>query len=215
MTAIETLEVKLVVGRTVVLDGNDIDTDRIIPARFLKHLTFKDLGNHVFEDDRKQLHSLGEVHPLDDERHIGASILLTAKNFGCGSSREHAPQALHRWGIRAIVGESFGEIFRGNCGTIGLPCVVLRPEDATAARAFGTIHPEAAAQVDLEQSVFRLGAAEWPIEMSESLREAFIAGRWDTLSELLSAAEQTRAYAETLPYLSRFPVLTAGGTELD
>ncbi|UYM22848.1 3-isopropylmalate dehydratase small subunit [Streptomyces sp. AD16] len=138
-------------GTTVVISGNDIDTDRIIPARFLKHLTFDALGDHVFEDDRKQQHARGGTHPFDLPERSGAGVLLAAKNFGCGSSREHAAQALYRWGVRAVVGESFGEIFRGNCGTIGLPCVTLSAEDAEEARTIALADAEAITEVDLEK----------------------------------------------------------------
>ncbi|MFF8842755.1 3-isopropylmalate dehydratase small subunit 2 [Streptomyces sp. NPDC015127] len=204
MTSTVDPRVRSVSGTTVVLDGNDIDTDRIIPARFLKHLTFDALGNHVFEDDRKQDHARGVTHPFDDEARAGASILLAAKNFGCGSSREHAAQALYRWGVRAVIGESFGEIFRGNCGTIGLPCLTLSPEDAEAARAIGAADPDAVGEVDLEKGVFRLAGREFEVEIAQSLREAFVNGTWDTLTELLKTSEKVSEAAARLPYLNGF-----------
>lgn len=191
-------------GTTVVINGNDIDTDRIIPARFLKHLTFHTLGEHVFEDDRKQDHARGVTHPFDDPKRQAATILLTARNFGCGSSREHAAQALYRWGVRAVVGDSFGEIFRGNCGTIGLPCLTLSAEDSEAARALAADDPGLAGEVDLERSVFRLGDREFAVDIQASLREAFVRGTWDTLTELLGNSGRVAATSARLPYLNGF-----------
>jgi 3-isopropylmalate/(R)-2-methylmalate dehydratase small subunit len=196
--------IRSVSGTTVVLDGNDIDTDRIIPARFLKHLTFDALGQHVFEDDRRQDLARGVTHPFDDPARSTASILLTARNFGCGSSREHAAQALYRWGVRAVVGESFGEIFRGNCGTIGLPCLTLSPADAAAARSLGAADAAANAEVDLEGGVFRIAGREFAAEISPSLRDAFVNGTWDTLTELLRTAGEVGDVATRLPYLTGF-----------
>ncbi|MEV5601810.1 3-isopropylmalate dehydratase small subunit [Streptomyces sp. NPDC052299] len=204
MTTSTAPRIAQVTGTTVVLGGNDIDTDRIIPARFLKHLTFDALGNHVFEDDRKQDHARGVTHPFDAPERSGAGILLVAKNFGCGSSREHAAQALHRWGVRAVVGESFGEIFRGNCGTIGLPCVSISAEDGEAARAIAAADPTAEAEVDLDRGVLRIGGREFAVEMQASLREAFLEGTWDTLTELLKSSDKVRETAAGLPYLNGF-----------
>lgn len=196
--------IRSVSGTTVVLEGHDIDTDRIIPARFLKHLTFDALGKHVFEDDRKQEHAQGNVHPFDAPDRAGAAILLTSKNFGCGSSREHAAQALYRWGVRAVVGETFGEIFRGNCGTIGLPCLSLSSEDAQEARKIAAADASATAEVDLVRGVFRIGDREFPAEISPSLRDAFVSGTWDTLTELLKTSDEVAATAARLPYLNGF-----------
>ncbi|OLF18510.1 hypothetical protein BU204_06030 [Actinophytocola xanthii] len=204
MTSTLDQRIRSVSGTTVVLEGNDIDTDRIIPARFLKHLTFDALGQHVFEDDRKQDLARGVTHPFDDPARSAATVLLTARNFGCGSSREHAAQALYRWGVRAVVGESFGEIFRGNCGTIGLPCLTLSGADAEAARAIGAADPTAPAEVDLERGVFRIGERELPAEISPSLRDAFVNGTWDTLTELRRTAGDVAGVAARLPYLSGF-----------
>ena len=191
-------------GSTVVLDGHDIDTDRIIPARFLKYLTFDDLGNHVFEDDRQQDRARGVTHPFDDQARSEAAILLSAKNFGCGSSREHAAQALYRWGVRAVIGESFGEIFRGNCGTIGLPCLTMSSGDAEAARAIGAADSAAIGEVDLMKGVFRISGREFNVDISHSLRDAFVNGTWDTLTELVSTSDGVAAVAARLPYLNGF-----------
>ncbi|MFD5464488.1 3-isopropylmalate dehydratase small subunit 2 [Kitasatospora sp. NPDC127059] len=204
MTSATDPRISTVTGTTVVLSGNDIDTDRIIPARFLKHLTFDALGEHVFEDDRKQEHARGVTHPFDQQERSAGSVLLVAKNFGCGSSREHAAQALHRWGIRAVVGESFGEIFRGNCGTIGLPCVTLAPEHAEEARAIGLADADAVADVDLGKGVLRIAGREFPVQIQASLRDSFLEGTWDTLAELLKNADQVSGTAARLPYLTGF-----------
>jgi 3-isopropylmalate/(R)-2-methylmalate dehydratase small subunit len=194
--------IREITGTTVVLAGQDIDTDRIIPARFLKQLTFSDLGRHVFEDDRKQLTAAGRTHPFDDPARQGASILLTAANFGCGSSREHAAQALKRWGISAVVGESFGEIFHGNCASIGLPCVTLRPADAAETRAAAEADPHVRARVDLVERLFVIGERHYPIRLNESLRDRFVSGGWDTLTELAADLDAVRAVAVRLPYLN-------------
>jgi 3-isopropylmalate/(R)-2-methylmalate dehydratase small subunit len=194
--------IREITGTVLVLTGQDIDTDRIIPARFLKQLTFDDLGRHVFEDDRKQLTAAGRTHPFDDPARQGASILLTAANFGCGSSREHAAQALQRWGIRAVAGESFGEIFHGNCASIGLPCVTLAPADAAEARAAAEADPHAPARVDLVERRFVIGDRHYPIGLNASLRDRFVSGAWDTLTELAADLDAVRAVAARVPYLN-------------
>lgn len=194
--------VREVTGTALVLAAPDVDTDRIIPARFLKQLTFGELGPHVFEDDRRQMAAVGQLHPFDDPDRQGASILLTAANFGCGSSREHAPQALHRWGVSAVVGESFGEIFHGNCASIGLPCVTLGAADAAAARAIATGDPRCPARVDLVGLVLSLGEHRFPIRINESLRIGFIEGTWDTLTELAADTEAVRDTPGRIPYLN-------------
>lgn len=192
----------VVAGPPIVLDGDDIDTDRIIPARFLKSLTFDALGQHVFEGERANARAAGRVHPFDAPEHQGAKVLLVAENFGCGSSREHAAQAINRWGIDVVVGISFGEIFRGNCATIGLPCVTTSREDSTAARAVAAADPSATAVVDLTTKQLRIGDRQWPIEINESLRQRFLAGTWDTLTTLLAGADDVRRTMERLPYLN-------------
>jgi 3-isopropylmalate/(R)-2-methylmalate dehydratase small subunit len=191
-----------VTGTAIALDDNDIDTDRVIPARFVKSLTFDTLGAHAFADDRAMSE---HQHPFDDPRRTHASILVVAKNFGCGSSREHAPQALIRRGVRAIVGESFGEIFRGNSGAIGLPCVTLDGPAARELRALVTGDPALAVTVDLTRREVRAEPRTWPLDIPESTRERFVDGRWDTLAELLSSAPETRKVMAGLPYLTGFP----------
>jgi 3-isopropylmalate/(R)-2-methylmalate dehydratase small subunit len=193
-------------GQGIVLHGNDIDTDRIIPARYLRTVTFEGLGDHVFEDDRAQLKQQGRVHPFDDAKFRDASVLLVNKNFGCGSSREHAPQAISRWhkGIRAIVGESFAEIFFGNCVSLGVPCVVADAASVEALQKAVTADPTVAVTVDLKDKVVSVGALRFPLRIPEGVRQQFLDGRWDTTGELLANREAIVALAKKLPYLSQF-----------
>jgi 3-isopropylmalate/(R)-2-methylmalate dehydratase small subunit len=193
-------------GQGIVLHGNDIDTDRIIPARYLRTVTFEGLGDHVFEDDRAQLKQQGRVHPFDDAKFRDASVLLVNKNFGCGSSREHAPQAIARWhkGIRAIVGESFAEIFFGNCVSLGVPCVVADAASVEALQKAVAADPTAAVTVDLKDKVVSVGALHFLLRIPEGVRQQFLDGRWDTTGELLANRDAIVALAKKLPYLSGF-----------
>jgi 3-isopropylmalate/(R)-2-methylmalate dehydratase small subunit len=196
----------VVKGQGIVLHGNDIDTDRIIPARYLRTVTFEGLGDHAFEDDRAQLKQQGRVHPFDDAKFRDAAVLLVNKNFGCGSSREHAPQAIARWqkGIRAIVGESFAEIFFGNCVSLGLPCVVADAASVEALQKAVTADPTVTVTVDLKDKVVSVGALRVPVRIPEGVRQQFLDGRWDTTGELLANREAIVALAKKLPYLSGF-----------
>jgi 3-isopropylmalate/(R)-2-methylmalate dehydratase small subunit len=196
----------LIKGRGIVLHGNDIDTDRIIPARYLRTVTFEGLGEHVFEDDRAQLGQQGRVHPFDDAKFSDASVLLVNKNFGCGSSREHAPQAISRWhkGIRAIVGESFAEIFFGNCVSLGVPCVTADAVSIEALQKAVTADPTVAVTVDLEDKVVSAGALHVPLRIPEGVRQQFLDGRWDTTGELLANRDAVVALAKKLPYFAGF-----------
>ena len=192
-------------GRGVALRGNDIDTDRIIPARFLRCVTFDGLGEYVFEDDRKQLTAQGKLHAFDDVRFVGGEILVVGSNFGCGSSREHAPQAIHKWGIKAIVGVSFSEIFFGNTVAMGLPCVRLPPADADALQAAIEADPRIQVTVDIEHLEVRWnGGKKAPAAMPEGPRKQFVTGQWDATGELLDGASQVRTTAKKLPYLTSF-----------
>jgi 3-isopropylmalate/(R)-2-methylmalate dehydratase small subunit len=208
-------QLRQITGTAIALDRNDIDTDRIIPARFLKFLTFDALGEHVFEDDRKGLAVSESTHPFDEPERSGATVLVVAKNFGCGSSREHAPQALHRWGIRVVAGESFGEIFHGNSATIGLPCVTLSAADAAEAREMVLADPGLTVSVDLEQKEMRAGDRVWGFSINESLRERFVKGTWDTLNELSSARGRIDEVARQLPYLNDWRRHTALADPVD
>ncbi len=189
-------------GPAMVVRGNDIDTDRITPARFLKGLTFEHLGAYVFADDRSQLRERGRLHPFDEPDFAGAKILLVNKNFGCGSSREHAPQALHRWGIQALVGESFSEIFFGNSVAIGMPCVTVDEVAIAALQALAERSPKQNLTIDLEARTIAVDGATYTLAMPESARQQFITGGWDALSALLSAKADIERTARSLPYLN-------------
>jgi 3-isopropylmalate/(R)-2-methylmalate dehydratase small subunit len=188
-----------IVGRGVPVRGNDIDTDRIIPARYLREITFEGLGPHAFEDDRR---ALDGAHPLDDPRFAGAGVLVVNENFGCGSSREHAPQALLRRGIRAIVGESFAEIFFGNCVTIGLPCVTMAPEHVESLQALLDEAPDAELTVDIDGQRIVTDQGAYPAAVPASARASFLTGRWDALGQLLENADEVQATSARLPYLT-------------
>ena len=191
-------------GKAIAVAGNDIDTDRIIPARFLRCVTFDGLGEHAFEDDRKQLAQAGKRHPFDDAAHQDAIILVVGSNFGCGSSREHAPQALMRWGkgLRAIVGESFSEIFFGNCVMLGIPCLTAAAHDVQ--KLMSAVDADAALKISLDLSAqqVRFGGATISATMPDGPREQLVSGRWDTTAELLDSRARIGRTAAALPYFS-------------
>lgn len=191
-------------GRAVPLRGHDIDTDRIIPARFLKCVTFEGLETHAFEDDRKQLAERGVVHPFSNSRYAGARILLVNGNFGCGSSREHAPQALQRWGIRAVVGESFSEIFFGNSVALGMPCLTVTAADAEALLSAVETDPQADVTVSVGAETVEVNGKKYQANVPDGARQAFTAGTWDATGQLLDDFEQVRNVAKSLPYVSGF-----------
>jgi 3-isopropylmalate/(R)-2-methylmalate dehydratase small subunit len=193
-----------ITGRALPLRGNDIDTDRIIPARFLRCVTFDGLGEHAFEDDRKQLKSAGKTHAWDDARFQGAEILLVNANFGCGSSREHAPQALAKWGIKAIVGISFSEIFFGNTVAMGLPCLRIGAAECEALQAAVEADPRIAVTVDVEHREVRYGGKTIPAQIADGQRKQFVSGAWDATGELIAGLDQARQTAARLPYVSSF-----------
>ncbi|HEY9650357.1 MAG TPA: 3-isopropylmalate dehydratase small subunit [Coleofasciculaceae cyanobacterium] len=192
-------QVKTVSGRGIPLVGNDIDTDRIIPARFLRCVTFDGLGEQAFADDRAHAH--GE-HPFDQPQYQGATILVVNGNFGCGSSREHAPQALSKWGIQAIVGESFAEIFFGNCVAIGIPCLTASAETIQQLQAILKENPQTAITVDLEALQVDCGDFQASVSMGEGPRQMLTTGNWDSCGQLIAQADQIRATAAKLPYVS-------------
>jgi 3-isopropylmalate/(R)-2-methylmalate dehydratase small subunit len=186
-------------GRALPLRGDDIDTDRIIPARFLRTVTFEGLGRHLFEDDRR-----AGPHPLDDPRFSGASLLLVNANFGCGSSREHAPQSIQRWGIRAIVGESFAEIFFGNSTMIGMPCVTAAPADLRALMDRVEARPDLEIRLDIAAGVCEADGFSCPVSLPAKVRDALLTGAWDTTGMLLERFEEVEATAARLPYVTGF-----------
>jgi 3-isopropylmalate/(R)-2-methylmalate dehydratase small subunit len=202
MSALETV-IKKVSGRAVSVPGNDVDTDRIMPARYLKCVTFENIGQYLFQDERFDP-STGKPknHPLNESKHKGASILVVNKNFGCGSSREHAPQGILRYGFKAIIGESFAEIFAGNCTAIGLPAVTAPETDVKNLQAFVRAEPDAVVTVDLEQRKVVYGDFEFAVDVREASRRMFLEGTWDTSAMLLSARDEIRKTSEKIPYLS-------------
>lgn len=196
-------------GTTVVVRGDDIDTDRIIPARFLKCVTFDALGPAAFADDRAELAgSTAGPHPFDRPAHQGASILLVNRNFGCGSSREHAPQALMRWGIRAVVGESFAEIFYGNCLALGIPCLTADHDTMLAIQAAAEADPAATFGLDVAAAQLRCGEQCWSLSLAEGPRQMLSTGQWDATGQLLANAAALAATAARLPYLNDFVAAT-------
>ena len=187
-------------GRCIPVPGNDIDTDRIIPARFLKEVTFESMGEHAFEDAKKQ----NPEHPFNQKVYEGAAVLVVGQNFGCGSSREHAPQALMRWGIRAIVGGSFGEIFFGNCVMLGIPCLVAAQADLEwLQKAIGR-EPPAPVTVDVEKQEVRFGDRVIKATVPEGPRNQLVGGTWDSTAVLLEAGAGIEATAKKLPYVTGF-----------
>jgi len=189
-----------VTGRGIPVPGNDIDTDRIIPARFLKEVTFESMGEHAFEDARKQ----NPEHPFNSPVYKGASILLVGQNFGCGSSREHAPQALMRWGIRAIVGGSFGEIFFGNCTMLGIPCLSISQADLEWLQREISKAPQAQVSVDVDKQEVRFGDRTLKAAVPEGTRKQLVAGTWDSTAVLLEAGAAIEETAKKLPYVKGF-----------
>lgn len=194
--------IRQVAGRAIPLRGDNIDTDRIIPARFLRAITFEGLEQHLFEDDRTQLEEAGSHHPTADPRYAGASILLVNANFGCGSSREHAPQAIRRSGIRAVVGESFSEIFFGNSVALGMPCVSAEAPAVAVLMQMAEQDPTAEMVVDLDRMRVSAGSSNYPLTLPPGARESFLEGTWDATGLLLDRFEEVEAVAARLPYVS-------------
>ena len=195
-----------ITGRGLPLAGDDIDTDRIMPARHLRAITFDGLEQHLFGDDRAHSAREGATHPVDDPRFAGASIMIVNRNFGCGSSREHAPQGIVRWGIKAMVGESFSEIFFGNAVMLGLPAVTASPADVQALQERAERDPRAGITVDLEAMRATCGDLSIAIHLPAAARDALVTGRWDGLGLLLQDYDAVRATAARLPYLNEFRV---------
>lgn len=191
-------------GRGIVLRGDDIDTDQIIPGRYIRSITFEGLGEHVFADVRRTADGVPKDHAFNAERYAGASILVVGRNFGCGSSREHAPQALMRWGICAIVGESFAEIFFGNCVAMGVPAVTASRDDIAALMDAIELDPSQEVTVDLLAKTVSSRAGTAPIELPEGPRRQFLEGTWDGMRTLLAALDAIKETAGRLPYLTGF-----------
>jgi len=188
-------------GRGLPLRGHDIDTDRIMPARFLVAVSFEGLERHVFEDDRKADPS----HSFNDPKYLGASVMVVNANFGCGSSREHAPQGLQRFGIRAIVGESFSEIFQGNAAMLGMPCFAAAPDAIDRLQTLVERNPEVTIAADVASGRVAAGDLAFTSTLPPALRDAFLSGQWNPTAMLLDRFDEVRAVAARLPYVAGFP----------
>ena len=188
-------------GKCIYLKGNDIDTDRIIPARFLKCISFDDLGESVFADDRLEQKGL---HPFDQARNQNSSILIVNKNFGCGSSREHAPQALMRWGIRAIIGQSFAEIFYGNCLSIGIPCAIINESSIDSLTKEIDSNPDLLFNLDIESQRISNAKDSWLLTIELGIREMLLSGKWDATTTLLKEKDKINRTKNSLPYINQF-----------
>jgi 3-isopropylmalate/(R)-2-methylmalate dehydratase small subunit len=195
-------QIRNVNGTCVVIAGDDIDTDRIIPARYMKCVTFDGLGEYLFYDVRFDEAGRPKAHPLNDPRYKNATILIGGRNFGCGSSREHAPQAVFKYGFRAIIAESFAEIFFGNATTLSIPCVTASRSDLNAIREAVAANPDQELKIDLSLQTATFGDAVYPISLRASARDALINGRWDAIGELLDGADLVAQKAASLPYFS-------------
>ena len=198
-------------GRGIPLPGDDIDTDRIIPARYLREITFETLGQYAFYDERFDekgnpkpygTDKTERQHPLNDLRFKGGSVLLVTRNFGCGSSREHAPQSLMRMGINAFIGESFAEIFSGNCTSLGLPTLRVSHDDALALQQIVESAPATQVSIDMETRTVTAAGRSFPFTMPEADRKALVSGAWDTTSVLLAQEKAIRETAARIPYVS-------------
>jgi 3-isopropylmalate/(R)-2-methylmalate dehydratase small subunit len=194
--------IRRIQGTPLPLRGNNIDTDRIIPARFLKSITFEGLEAHLFEDDRRQAKAQGGTHVFDDLSYEFASILIVNANFGCGSSREHAPQAIRRRGIRAVVGESFSEIFFGNSVALGMPCLTAAPDVVAALMSAAESVSAVEMAIDLDGMTIQGNASTYALAMPAAARAAFLEGTWDATALLLDRFDEVEAVARRLPYVS-------------
>jgi len=194
------MQIKTITGRGIPLHGDDIDTDRIMPARFLRAVTFEGLEKHLFEDDR----AADPTHIWNDGRYAGATILLVNSNFGCGSSREHAPQGLARFGIQAIIGESFSEIFQGNSAVLGMPCFATDHSSVSRLQSLVETSPDAMITADVESGAVSAADIKISASIPAALRDAFLSGQWNPTAMLLDTFDQVRAVASRLPYVSGF-----------
>ena len=191
-------------GRAIPVPGDDIDTDRIIPARYLKCVTFEELGQYAFYDERLDEDGGEKAHPLNEERYRGGKILLANRNFGCGSSREHAPQSLMRMGIDAIIGESFAEIFAGNCTALGIPALTLGHQEIGFLMTEVAAEPTTEIDIDLETLTVTMKDRSFTFNMPESYRQSLLAGTWDTTATLLLSADLIEKTAAGLPYIAGY-----------
>lgn len=198
------VKITTIAGTAIPIRGNDIDTDRIIPARYLKEVSFARMGDYPFFDERFDSAGKPKLHPFNDAKYRGASILLVNKNFGCGSSREHAPQALNRFGIRAIVGESFAAIFAGNCTMIGVPTVTVSQASAELLMKAVEQNPITPFTVSIETKTITFGERRIAIDLPETYRSALTSGSWDSTALLRANLDQAKKTASKLPYITNF-----------
>jgi len=195
-----------VTGRGIPLPGDDIDTDRIIPARYLREITFEALGRYAFQDERFDEAGKPKPHPLNDPRYKGGTVLVVGRNFGCGSSREHAPQSLMRMGIEAFIGESFAEIFSGNCTALGLPAARVSHEDARAIAGLVEADPGAPIAIDLDAQSISVAGRRFGFTMPDADRRSLLTGEWDSTAVLLARKDAIAATAARIPYVSGWKV---------
>jgi 3-isopropylmalate/(R)-2-methylmalate dehydratase small subunit len=194
-------QISQLAGTGVYLPTDDADTDRIIPARFMKCVTFDGLGEFAFYDERFDAEGKQKPHPINDPKHAGATILLAGRNFGCGSSREHAPQALYRHGFRAVIAESFAEIFFGNCTTLGMPCLVMDGRDIRALAALIEEAPQTEINIDIPAGQVSMADVSFPAVLPDHAKDALVNGRWDAIADLLEGLDDVKRTASTLPYI--------------
>ena len=197
-------KVSLIKGRGIVIRGDDIDTDRIVPARYLKEVTFENMGQYAFYDERFDEKGTKKEHPFNDKKSLGAQLMIVNKNFGCGSSREHAPQSIMRWGIKAIIGESFGEIFTGNCAMLGIPNCSLNSKNISEIMDYVEKNSNEPIEVDVKAQELKYGINKVKMDINPSLRDSLLNGTWDATSVMLKSKEQIREVASKLPYLTNF-----------
>jgi len=193
-------KITVITGRALPLRGDDLDTDRIMPARFLRAVTFENLEQHLFEDDR----AANPAHPFNNPQYAGASILVVNRNFGCGSSREHAPQGLARFGIRALVGESFSEIFQGNSVMLGIPCFVADRATIDSLQDAIEKTPEVVVEARVDTGIVTAGTLKVSASLPHAVRDAFLSGQWNPTAMLLNRFDEVKAVASRLPYVSGF-----------
>ncbi|MBN2737683.1 MAG: 3-isopropylmalate dehydratase small subunit [Spirochaetales bacterium] len=197
-------EIKKITGRALRLAGDDIDTDRIIPARFMRCVTFDGLGKYAFFDQRFDSKGKALEHPLNTAKAEDSPILIVGRNFGCGSSREHAPQALYRFGFRGIIGQSFAEIFAGNCVSLGFPAVVIEGQSYDDFIKTFQSDPDSSVSIDLEDQLVKISGKKFPFQMPQSSLKSLLDGKWDSMAELLSNKEAIEKKYQELPYLNQF-----------
>ena len=199
MAVQDTMEIRRVAGTGVPLRGNDIDTDQIMPARFMKEVTFENMGKYVFYDARRDGDGDRNDHPFNEYK--GGNILIVNKNFGCGSSREHAPQGLMRWGIRGVIGESFAEIFEDNCKSLGMPAMTADQGTVEDLQSFVEDNPDAGLELDVESETVVYDGGEVDVEIDGAMQEALVEGTWDTTAVMHSNMDRVRETANSLPYV--------------